>query len=229
MIRYLGIKHHSSIGGFLPVVVAVLAAFGSARADDFSPPPWDRGHPFAMTAEWEFLSNASPAGPDGLLTDLAGGGGLGVTQATFFPAPAWVWETGDGDGQWRTFNGSDIMIDMDNVIDLEPVKEIWIQFTFSPGQGVPTVTDVSGVKGLIGVSSQLVEKDADGQYAWEHWQMFPNPDWETIFVHVPAGVAIDQIVIDTISTIPEPSTLAMIVSGSLGLAAWLWRRRRTAI
>ena len=46
----------------------------------------------------------------------------------------------------------------------------------------------------------------------------------------PAAIAVqgnDELVLN-VSTVPEPSTLALIAAGAMGLAAYVWRRRKQA-
>ncbi|MEX2113103.1 MAG: PEP-CTERM sorting domain-containing protein [Pirellulales bacterium] len=216
-----------------PITVCLLAAFGlmlvpaTAPADDFAPPPWDRAHPNAVTAEWEFSAPASPIAPDGPLTNVGvKGSGTLSTTATIFASG---WGAGDGDGGWffaPDFDGS-IYFEVDNVVDLEPVKHMWVQVTHTPGLALgidPLFAENFSVFGSTPGSISMIPHGPTSTIFF--WDIFPNPAAEVFTLHVFSTGEIDQIVVDTIS-IPEPSTLALAAFGLIGLAAWGWRRKRS--
>lgn len=186
-------------------------------ADDFSPPPWDRAHPRAITAEWEFATPANPAPPAGPLTNVGTkGSGSVVTSALITGGPAGLgWGIGDGDGGWFFPGGGDILFTVDNVIDTEPVKHLKIQITHTPGLGLfldPLGAANLGATGSIpGAVIELSEGVGHTSFVWN---MFPNPPWEVFRLLVTGPGEIDQIVVDTIS-IPEPSSFVL---GGIGLA-----------
>jgi len=216
------------------VLLCMLWAMaGTATAHDFNPPPWrDLTHPFSTLQGWDFLTPANPATPDhpGLPLVVGDGFGGGLPTATMFNMQ---WNPGsptDFPGVWgpNDPSGGFILLDIPNWIDTEPIKWISVQTTFigsnpplitnifgdESGQAVfgvpiapPLVTPLDPLNGIFGVTEQ--------------WEMRPNPDWETIEIFVPPDVAIDQIVVDTIS-FPEPGSMALV---AIGLAVVMRRHR----
>jgi len=197
----------------------VLFVVGMASADDFYPPIWSRTGPMAMTAEWDFLADTNPVDPDGPLTniDVPFKGGYD-TRATI---DGGAWQLGNT-GEWYFPNGGYITIEMDNVVDILPVKDLWIQITYigqAPGvMAIQAFDDDVGSNVLV----QRIDFGGDGNHAWEWWRLYPNPDWEFLHINVPEGVIVDQIIIDT-QSIPEPATVVLLGLGSLAL---IRRRRR---
>jgi len=207
-------------------VVAVLSFIaGPALADDFMPPTlwWTRGGPLTVTAEWEFLTASNPITPDGPLTDLSNANGGWSTQATISGGSGENWESGDGDGQWNFPGGGTITVDLNNIVDFEPDKLLWIQITYCGT--APTVSNIVAEDNEVSMGVTVTEianyDPAAGNHV-EFWKIEPNPDWETIYISVPECTTVDQIVIDTIS--PEPSVMALLGMG--GVAVLIRRRRR---
>jgi len=210
-------------------VVCAVAAIGfwaaPAPADDWSPPPW-RGQPLSVRAEWEF--SGPPSNWYYILPEQFQSWGDGVhplmsdwlTHAEVNSYPGWVWESGDGDGQVKSINGDTIAFKVANFIDEMPMKLVQIQITWTGPGGQPSVIGVTGNEQGIPVPGTIVSQPNLGSHTVETWQIIPNPDWEMIVIHVPAGQALDQVVIDTIS--PEPATLSLLALGGLALV----RRRR---
>jgi len=209
-------------------MAAILTGAGAAAADDFSPPPWDRSSPYAMTAEWEFAQNLNPISPDGDngITNLVNGGGH-ITQATMSTSidGEIIWQPGDGDGEWVFTGDGLIQIEMDGMIDSMAYRDIWIQITYrNPNQILvpPFVKSITAFDSEVGSSvtaTYLGEELFAGHHA-EMWRLSPSPDWQTINIGVPHTIAVDQIVVDTIS-VPEPTGVLL-----LGLGAVFLRRRR---
>jgi hypothetical protein len=225
--------------------VVALAMGGQSVADDLFPPPW-RGQPLTTLTEWEFRSPANPVPPDGDIIPVVGDG-LGPTgfpEATI--SGPLTWDPWDGNGAWIG-TGPDplalgfIDLQIPNWIDTEPIKFLQIQITTQPritqpSPGVILVENpfVAGIAasdpaGIIDVTrlnvSELDLMTIDGHWhRTELWRIRPNPDWEIIRIAVPIDSLVDQIVVDTISTVPEPASLALTALASLAFAGFVRRR-----
>lgn len=206
---------------FLMVSAACLFMAGSAFADDINPPPWPRGSEGTTYAMWEFLTPDTI--PDEEMNEYG--------QSELIPYPGWEqeWEQewGGRIGVWPLSGAIDIHIP--NRPEPLPFKDIWIQVTWAeqfPG-AVPTVSEQW-------VNNPPLEADLVGEIVLEptgylgpwihstyHIHLEPNPDFELI--RIEGGIMVDQIVIDTIC-IPEPSTLALIGGGLIGLIGIVRKR-----
>ena len=62
----------------------------------------------------------------------------------------------------------------------------------------------------------------------EEWVLSPNPDLEWISIKLPESTRLDELVIDTVSMVPESGTHAMILAG-LGLVGFLTRSRGAGV
>lgn len=224
----------------LLLLVGVGMLFGPiaplAVADDLNPPPY-RGAPLSTLTEWEFLTPANPAVPDGAIIPVVGDGGGGGPLATI--SGPMLWDAFDGDGAWigngQPGQEGQIALDIPNWIDELPTKHIRVQmvvqqFTSSSGLIVtPYVSAVDAfdptgptVASLVNVS-EFVSDPLNGLvHRTEDWILHPNPDYERIFINVPSDTLVDQIVVDTIS-VPEPSTVALAL---LGIASFVAIARR---
>ena len=217
-----------------------LGAAGTSLADDLAPPPWDRlgAANYTTAAEWEFFAS----GPmtyvaDGVEVPYIGGDGGGGFPSDLLTAGDISWSSYDGDGAWTANPGGadDAMLNfrVSNWVDTEPLKIIRVQMVYDRGgtSSAPYVFDIIPFDPLgtdsitpISVTDTPIPLDAlDRIHRLEVWEIEPNPDFESIQIVVPDGVSVDQIVIDTISTVPEPSALAII-----GLGGLLATRRRRA-
>lgn len=200
-----------------------------ASADDVAPPPWLRTDSRAITAAWEFDTPANPSAPGGPLTNVFTKGGGTVGTSALVAGPAGLgWGPGDGDGGWFFPAGGDILFTVDNVIDTEPVKHIWMQVTHTPGLGLavdPLAAVNLGATGSVPGAISLIPVDAT--HTIFAWNMFPNPPWEQFRLLVGGGGEIDEVVVDTIS-VPEPSTFVLCGIGLLFLGLAAQRRLRGA-
>ena len=118
-----------------------------------------------------------------------------------------------------------------NFVDELPIKYLRIQLTWTgttqpPLSLVSTGFDGSNpVPGVVtSASTPLVFTQPDGGYQYFDIEYKPNPDFEQIRVQLPPDAFLDQVVIDSISTVPEPAALGLLICGGLGIA--VLRRRR---
>ncbi len=215
------------------VVVGVVAGLaGTAAADDIVPPPWQRLTPFTTVQEWDFNAPGNIA-PDG---DEWGNyfnqnPQTDIPEAKPGPTVTWLstvtLPTGgmlDGVYEGSGVTGSYIDFCVPNWIDLEPLKWIWIQINgvWDPGSE-PFVEIITGEDSGDPVDGAFIDEVEvfPGFHRYEHWEMRPNPDVETIRVFIPDGSLVGQVVIDTIS-FPTPGAVALMAIGGVATA----RRRR---
>ncbi len=226
------------LGAALVFTVTLSGSAKWAVADDLLPPPW-RGQPLTTLAEWEFLTPANPAAPDGTLPTVMGDGGAGLPPLASMSGPL-LWDPFDGDGAWIGEAGplpGQIELDIPNWIDNEPIKWLQIQMTvqryFVPDPLDPTkqilvsphVNSISAFDPAGPTNSMLVQvlpelpvNPLNGTYLrTEVWKILPNPDNEQILIDVPVDTLVDEIVVDTIS-IPEPTTCGLLAVVLLGLS-----------
>lgn len=201
-------------------IIGVLALANVAVADDYNPPEW-RGAENTTLAIWEFDSDLATVAPDSYVNTE---GTPMLTVEGSYPFTAWLPEDYGHSGVWKFEDF--IRIDIPNFDNSNPLKEIWIQLTYatdSIAQGFPPII----LTQPGGSSPILVDQEAvDGIYWHETYSITiePNPDLETIYIQ-PRNCTffIDEIVIDTICRVPEPTTICLLGLGGLAL---LRRRRR---
>jgi hypothetical protein len=209
------------IAACLAILVALCAA--TAHAHDREPPDW-RGDPLSAFFHW------LPANPD-------------VPGSGVLPEPEYWWVDDDDPDtfflehilpQLTTESGTDgeyLILELPNFFDELPLKLMRVQLTWT-GPTPPTITEIIGFSGPTGASSGQIDYSSPiwpytqptGGYQYHDLSIRPNPDWEVLTIHVPDGVVIDQIVVDTISTIPEPSALLLVLGAAAGFVM-LPRRR----
>jgi hypothetical protein len=211
-----------------------------AFADDLTPPPY-RGGPRSTSAEWDFLPEdgggiSNPLLPDGNTVPLVVGDFEPQLDAAFpggAPHPSGFANGG------LTYNGFGfsnntneplpISFNVPNWIDQEPFKLLRLQVTY---RGELPTTSVFGFLGVPGDTAAVIEipsppvlgTGTDPLYFYQDWELFPNPDWEQVVLTLPPGTFVDQVVIDSIS-IPEPSTLALLLMGAVAMTRMAHRRR----
>ncbi len=201
------------------VVIGILfGGVSNVLADDLVDPPWIRGDPGTTFQMWEFGDATNPTAPE---NGYDSPGIPTVTVAGIGPYTQYLPEHfGTGHfGVWKFEAFLEIYIP--NIIDNEPLKEIWIQLTYyadSIGQGQYPLFSADGT-GLA--SAQLMSQiQLDDLYYHETYllTMEPNPDDETIWIQpLNCTFYVDELVIDTISHVPEPATICLLGLGALAL------------
>ncbi len=217
------------------VAPAALVAAGAiacwsapALGHDLDPPPWERFVPFTTFQEWDF-NQPGTIPPDGEAqgnwynedpandTPLAIPG-IDVNWIADLPAAG---RTGlyEGLGAGQTY----IDFEVPNWIDDEPLKWVWIQISGVWGTiPPPTVEFITGNEAGVTLEGVFIDSfdTVPGEHRTEWWELRPNPDFELIRLHLPAGTYVDQVVIDTWS-FPAPGAV-----GLMGIACIAATRRR---
>lgn len=208
------------------IIACAVGTFAAsvAVADDLVPAPFrDFQNPYYTIQEWEFNHPNLPLPPDGDTVPFINPG-----QAALVIADNVQWTSTGGIGDLTGYiggeGGGSLWFDIDNVVDEEPLKEIWIQINgVWDATPPPFVVQVEAFKfdgeTDVAVPSFFVESAEapfPGFHRWELWYAMPNPDFEIIQVFVPEGTFVNQVVIETISH-PEPASLALLSLGGLAL------------
>ncbi len=205
---------------------------------DPSDPRWDPGLGSMTSQAWNFdLSEPDPTsneyGPVSI--EIVNGeiiyeyvDGTGAVVPVLGPNgnPTGAVQIGTGDG-----TGGQIRITITNDPQERPLKMIFTQITSDKApSGVstsPAGTPVPGA-GTPGPTGWGVPPNApapSGRWWYTYfglYQIIPNPDSETVIIDFPDGTYVEEIVIDTICTVPEPATMSFLALGGLAVL----RRRR---
>ena len=191
---------------YLSVVIALVISSHSVLADDLNPPLY-RGDPLSVFAHWTL----DPSGVFGLSQfSWVDDSDPSTTLYPFIP----YYTTGTTSGTY------DFRIP--NFVDEEPIKFLRIQLTWigttQPPLGITSTAWENNVPipGIVTfASSPLVFTQPDGGYQFFDIEYQPNPDFENIQIYLPPDASLVQVVVDTVSTVPEPATMALLALGGL--------------
>jgi hypothetical protein len=178
--------------------------------------------------EWNFATNATPIIAD-VLSNPYGIASAAITTGDY--SSGWLGDVGLGrTGLWDlgTANGN-IVLNIDNRPLALDYKEIWVQVVYYKSiTDAPTVTVVGG--DFVSSQTSFLEVDPimGGTSGWYSqasiWRIVPNPSHEVIMIGSNTmGTVVDQIIVDTYCTVPEPATIGMLLIGGV---AMLRRNRR---
>jgi len=198
------------------VVIAVILAFSwnAVFADDLTPPPY-RGAPLSVHAHWNFV-------PGSTILNLTNWSSVDDSDPTTTLYPNFTPNV-----QVIPANGI-YQFQLPNWIDTMPIKYLRLQLTWGGTTQSPMNINTQGLDGVnpVGVAytfSSAPQIVTSGVYQYFDIQYLPNPDFERINVMLPASNYLTQVVVDSVSTIPEPATMALL---GLGAVALIQRKRK---
>jgi hypothetical protein len=199
-------KMKRSILTCLTVAVVFGGSLASVKADDIYPPPWQRGSAGTTFQEWTFPTSVNPAPAEGFYNPY----GTAVATVT---GGTWQQFYDNHVGVWTLGSNGRIDVGVPNTpYDPTRHKLVWTQITWQPDFGAQPIVTVDGNAATL-VLSTPVGNGLWFQNVYEYYIPF-NPNFEV--VSITGAIDVGQIVIDT-QCIPEPSSLALLGIGALGL------------
>lgn len=205
------------------VCLAVLLLLGSfttfALADDRVLPPWQRGGDRTTFERWEFDDANPMPEPDDVINTY------GFPQMTIVPGPEPL------GGWWQYYDNRVGVWGLSGTIDVTIPnapggfqKDLWIQLTWEQIEGPTQQPPIVEVDGTLG---RIIQQTPVTPGNWIHttWLVtLPyNPPIE--WLHIGGDIMVDELVVDTKCTVPEPSTLVLLGLGGVSLLAVAARRR----
>lgn len=229
-------KPNTSAIALLAVVLLLATATGSVAHDfwdNWAGKPWQRGEPGTTYQLWEF--SESP-GPQPIIVHNPYGVPQLTVQIGQYPdvvdgpdgQPIPTWHLGEivvgADGTIQEIPGTfDVFIP--NNPEPNALKLIYVQITSDKGTSQPP--NVFPVPSSISSPGPIIKHGPTSWYTY-NWliEIRPNPPYERVQFVFPYSTNISQIVVDTICTVPEPSSLAALGMSALFAGTPALRRRR---
>ena len=200
------------------IVVAIVALTLNVNlGDDLNPAPY-RGDPLSVYAHWQL----DPTGTNDLVlnpNDPTQFNSVNDSDPATFLDPLPV---------SAVVTGPDYQFDLPNFVDDFPIKYMRLQLTWLndttplPIVGLSAFDPTGPVTSSIVFSSPVLTVDPAAAifYQYHDIEFKPNPDFER-WVIISPNAPLVQVVADTVSTVPEPTTLTL-----LGLGGLLFRKRK---
>jgi hypothetical protein len=195
---------------FIAMVAVLALASHTVLGDDLNPPPY-RGDPLSVFSEWQLV-------PGSLI--------LNQTQWNTVASsnPAETLSTVPVSTQILPDPAGSYDFQLPNWIDNQPIKFLRLQLTWENAPSGPVNVfsqAMDGINPILGnitfASVPVLSNTGAGWYQYFDLEFKPNPDFERLHVTPPPGGYLTQAVIDTVSTVPEPATMAILALGGLVL------------
>ncbi len=202
-------KNKISFVMLLAVSVITVLTLSSAFGDDLNPPPY-RGDPLSVYAHWsadasgllslDTISWVDDADPSTYLHPIQ-------PSIDIVPGTSGIYQ-----------------LQLPNFVDELPIKFLrlqltWVGVTAPPiqvfSEGLDGVNLIQGI--ITFASNPLVFTQPSGGYQYFDFEYKPNPDFERIHVQLAADASLVQVVVDSVSTVPEPAAIIMMALGSIAL------------
>lgn len=200
---------------YLFVAIALVMVWNSVLADDLNPPPY-RGSPLSVYGHWNLI-------PGSTTLNLTGNNWVDDNDpsTTLSPVPF------SNPVQPTTAGAYEFQLP--NWIDNLPIKYMRVQLTWLNDLSAPVNVSSLALDGANPVTGQItyvspLQPDAAQLSVYQYYDFIfqPNPDFERIQIVLQPNSVLSQVVIDTVSTVPEPGTLAILGFGAAGIL----RKRR---
>jgi hypothetical protein len=220
------VTRHSLLILWALTVALVVGAGSTSRADDLNRPTWwNFSDPNNSYQLWEFSTESQSPLPDG------GWNTQGYLAAQVLPNPSlevpWQDSYANAQGVWNLVAPGVVRVPVNDAIPTNQQKVLWIQMTWLPIGDVATPqvgATVSGSGYTIGPATEVLSLRQTLRTGWNYsvYQMTitPSPAAETLLIG--GNIFLDELVVDTHNTVPEPATAGLLL---VGFASILRRRR----
>jgi hypothetical protein len=194
---------------FIAMVAVLAFASHTVLGDDLNPPSY-RGDPLSVFSEWQLV-------PGSLILNQTQWNTVGLAPWILSPVPVSTQVLPDPASAIYDFQ-------LPNWKDNMPIKYMRVQLSWENAPASPVnvfsqaIFANNSITGAIAfASTPTLNASGTGWYQYFDLTFQPNPEWERVQVTLPSGGYLTQAVIDTVSTVPEPATIAMLSLGGLVL------------
>ena len=194
----------------IAITVVLALSVANVLGDDLNPPLY-RGDPLSVHGHWNLL-------PGSTILNLTNSNWVDDTDptTTLHPLPFSNSVLPGAPGQYQ--------FQLPNWIDTLPIKYMRVQLTWMGDLNPPLSLASQALDGSTTIWGQIVntsplQVDSAGIYAYQFFDLIfqPNPDFERVNVILNPNSVLSQVVIDTVSTVPEPATMTLLGFGAVAL------------